>query len=376
MLNYDYQNKTRLIFGKDTQKEIGSLIKPYADKVLLHYGGGSIKRSGLYDQVVASLNEAGVKFVELGGVKPNPRLSLVNEGIKLCREDDIQFILAVGGGSVIDSAKSIAIGVPYDGDVWDFYSGKEITEALPVATILTIPATGSESSFNAVLTNEELALKVGIGNDLMRPVFSILNPELCKTLPMDQIANSAFDMMSHIMERYFTNSIHTDVIDGLAESLMRTIMKEALILREDPTNYDAWCELVQAGNLAHNGQLGLGREEDWTNHGLEHEMGAIYDCAHGAGLAVTTVAWMKYVYKKHLPMFVQFAVNVMGCQGSFREPEKLAMDGILKLEEYCKKMGLPVRMGELGIDDKNFEVMAKKCTGNGTGTMGSMEPLT
>lgn len=374
MLNYEYQNRTALIFGKDTHKTVGERIKPYADKVLLHYGGGSIKRNGVYDDVVQSLHVAGVEFVELGGVEPNPKLSLVRKGIELCRKEHIGFILAVGGGSVIDSAKSIAAGVPYDGDVWDFYSGTEIKCALPVATVLTIPATGSESSFNAVLTNEELHLKVGIGNNLLRPVFSILNPQICTTLPKNQIANAAFDMMSHIMERYFTNTTKTEVIDGLAESLLRTIMREALIVYNNPTDYDAWCELVEAGNLAHNGQMGLGRVEDWSNHGMEHEMGAIYDCAHGAGLAVTTLAWMRYIYKKHLPMFVQFAVNVMGCQGSFREPEKLAYAGIEALEEFCKKLDLPIKMGQLGIDDTNFEIMAEKCT-NG-GTLGEFEKLT
>ena len=375
MLNYDYQNPTRLVFGRGTQKQVGALVRAHADRALLVYGGGSIKKSGLYDEVTASLRSAGVAFTELSGVVPNPRVALVREGVRRCREERLPFVLAVGGGSVIDTAKAVAAGALYDGDVWDLCMGTKIERALPVGTVLTIPATGSESSPKAVLTNEEVQIKKSMGSDLLRPVFSILNPALCETLPPEQIGYSVFDMMSHIMERYFTNTLHTEVIDGLSESLLRTIMAQALLLRDHPRDYDAWCEIVEAGNLAHNGLLGLGREQDWACHGMEHELSAIYDIPHGAGLSAVTPAWMKYVSPKHLPLFGQFAVNVMGVRGSIREPARLAAAGIDALEDFSRRMGLPVRLHELGIDGENFECMAKKCTRNGAGTLGHLEEL-
>lgn len=375
MLNYDYQNPTRLVFGRGTQKQVGALVRGYADRVLLVYGGGSIKKSGLYGEVTASLRAAGVSFTELPGVVPNPRVTLAREGARLCREQSIPFVLAVGGGSVIDTAKAVAAGALYDGDLWDFCMGKKIERALPVGTVLTIPATGSESSPKAVLTNEELRIKKSMGSDLLRPAFSILNPELCETLPPEQIGYSAFDMMSHIMERYFTNTPHTEVIDGLSESLLRTIMKQALILRGDSKNYDAWCELVEAGNLAHNGLLGLGREQDWACHGMEHELSALYDIPHGAGLAAVTPAWMRYAAPKHLPLFGQFAVEVMGVRGSLRDPERLAEAGISALEDFSRRMGLPVRLHELGIGGGDFALMAEKSVQKGGGTLGHLEEL-
>ena len=375
MLNYDYQNPTRLVFGRGTQKQVGALVRGYADRVLLVYGGGSIKKSGLYGEVTASLRAAGVSFTELPGVVPNPRVTLAREGARLCREQSIPFVLAVGGGSVIDTAKAVAAGALCDGDLWDFCTGTKIEAALPVGTVLTIPATGSESSPKAVLTNEELRIKKSMGSDLLRPAFSILNPELCETLPPEQIGYSAFDMMSHIMERYFTNTPHTEVIDGLSESLLRTIMKQALILRGDSKNYDAWCELVEAGNLAHNGLLGLGREQDWACHGMEHELSALYDIPHGAGLAAVTPAWMRYVAPKHLPLFGQFAVEVMGVRGSLRDPERLAEAGISALEDFSRRMGLPVRLHELGIGGGDFALMAEKSVQKGGGTLGHLEEL-
>jgi alcohol dehydrogenase YqhD (iron-dependent ADH family) len=379
VLDFEFFNPTRLIFGKSKHKEIGSLVKPYAKKILLHYGSGSIKRTGVYDDVVASLKENEVEFVELGGVVPNPRLSLVYEGIELCRKENIGFILAVGGGSVIDSAKAIAMGVPFDGDVWDLYvTRKEVEKVLPVATILTIPAAGSESSNSSVITNEENQLKLGYGSDKIRPAFSIINPELFVTLPEEQLAYGVCDMMSHIMERYFTNTLHTDLIDGLCESTLKTIMKNALLLKENYNNYDAWAEVSLAGNIAHNGLLGVGREGDWASHAMEHELSAIYDVPHGAGLAVVTPAWMKYVYKTNVPMFAQFAVNVMGVEGSLREPEDLALEGIKRLEEFFVKMGLPIRMPELGIDETNLELMAEMATGGNRGkesTIGKLKKL-
>ena len=376
MLDYDYRNPTRLVFGRDAEKRVGALVRAYADRALLVYGGGSIKKSGLYDTVTESLRAAGVAFTELPGVVPNPRADLARDGARLCREQHIPFVLAVGGGSVIDTAKAVAAGALCDGDLWNFCTGKKIEAALPVGTVLTIPATGSESSPKAVLTNEALKLKKSMGSDLLRPVFSILDPALCETLPPEQIGYSVFDMMSHIMERYFTNTLHTEVIDGLSESLLRTIMKQALLLRAGPEDYDAWCELVEAGNLAHNGLLGLGREEDWACHGMEHELSALYDIPHGAGLSAVTPAWMRYVAPRHLPLFGQFAVEVMGVRGSLREPERLAEAGIAALEDFCRRMGLPVRLHELGIGGADFALMAEKAVQKGGGTLGHLEELT
>jgi alcohol dehydrogenase YqhD (iron-dependent ADH family) len=369
MLNFDFHVPTRLLFGKGTQREIGALLKPIAKKVLLHYGGSSIKKSGLYDEVVASLQASQVSFVELGGVVPNPRLSLVHEGIALCKREGVDLILAVGGGSAIDSAKAIAIGFYYEGDVWEVYEqGKAITAALPVATILTIPAAGSECSSSTVITNEAKQMKLGYGSDHLRPVLSIMNPELFTTLPKNQIANGVADMMSHIFERYFTNTTQTDLTDGLCETTLKTIMKNALLVSANPQNYDAWCQVGFGGTIAHNDLMGLGRAQDWACHGMEHELSAIYDVAHGAGLAVLTPAWMQYVYKTNINMFVQFAVNVMGVQGSYRDPDAIVLEGIARLREFFKKMGLPGTLSELGIDESNIELMAKKATGEAYGS--------
>ena len=305
MLNFDFYAPARILFGKGEESRIGELLKPRAKKVLLHYGGGSVKRSGLLARVTDSLTKSGISFVELSGVLPNPRLSLVHEGIALCRKEQVDLILAVGGGSVIDSAKAIAVGVYYDGDVWDLYETfLQVERALPVATILTIPAAGSESSEHTVITNEEKGSKRGYGNPLLRPVLSIMNPELFFTLPKAQLGYGVADMMSHVFERYFTNTTHTDLTDGLCEVTLKTLMKNAPIALGDMHNYEAWCELGFGGTVAHNGLVGMGREQDWACHDMEHMLSAVYDIPHGAGLAVLTPAWMQYVYKDNINMFV------------------------------------------------------------------------
>lgn len=363
MLNFNLHIPTRIVFGSGTQKQVGSLLKPLAKKILVHYGGGSIRKSGLYDEVIASLNENGIDFVELGGVVPNPRLSLVHEGIALCKAEGVDFILAVGGGSAIDSAKAIAMGVYYDGDIWEVYEqGKAVDKALPLATVLTIPAAGSESSPGTVITNEEKQMKLGYNNKNLVPVISFMNPELFFTLPKSQIGNGVADMMSHIFERYFTNTKNTDLTDGLCESVLRTIIKNAPVVSENPQDYEAWCEVGFAGSVAHNNLLGMGREEDWACHGMEHELSAIYDVAHGAGLAVLTPAWMEYVYKDNVGMFVQFAVNVMGVSCSYRNPDAIVREGIARLREFFHKLGMAGTLAELGIDGANLELMAKKAT--------------
>lgn len=363
MQNFSFQVPTRLIFGRGEENNVGQLIKPYASKILLHYGGGSIKCSGLYDRIVASLKQAGLPFVELGGVVPNPRVDLVREGVQLCRNEGVQLVLAVGGGSVIDSAKAIAAGTLYDGDVWELFTrGAPTGKALPVATVLTIPAAGSESSKVTVISNDESQRKVGYHDECLRPVFSILNPELFFTLPRNQIANGVADMMCHIFERYFTQEQHTDVTDELCEGVLRAIMRNAPLVYADSTNYDAWAEIGFAGALAHNDLLGRGRTECWACHGMEHELSALYDVAHGAGLAVVTPAWMEYIWRENPALFAQFACNVMGVTPN-RNTEKVIAEGIARLRAFWASLGLPLTLGELGIPTDRLEEMAKKCTG-------------
>lgn len=363
MLNFDFYAPARIVFGRETQHEIGKLLKLHARKVLLHYGGGSIKKSGLYDQVVKSLRENDIAFVELGGVKPNPRLELAHEGIALCRAEAVDLILAVGGGSVIDSAKAIAMGVYLDHDVWEVYEKQSpIEKALPLAIILTIPAAGSESSGDTVITKEDIQRKYGYGSPKLRPLISVMNPELFFTLPKNQIANGVADMMSHVFERYFTNTLNTDLTDSLCEATLKTIIKNAPILMKNGQDYDAWAEIGFGGTVAHNGLLGMGREQDWACHDMEHELSAHYDVAHGAGLAVLTPAWMQYVHKTNPSMFVQFAVNVMGVERSFRDSEAIIQDGIARLQAFYSGMGLPQTLKELGIDDSQLTTMAKKAS--------------
>ncbi|MDR3314365.1 MAG: iron-containing alcohol dehydrogenase [Oscillospiraceae bacterium] len=364
MQNFTFDIPTKLVFGRDTQKQIGALLKPYAKKILLHYGGGSIKRSGLYDEVTASLRTAGIEFLELGGVVPNPRLSLVRAGIALCRREGVELILAVGGGSAIDSAKAIAMGVLFEGDIWQVFNDDlHVERALPVATVLTIPAAGSESSESCVITNEEAQLKYGHTDACVRPVLSVVNPALFATLPPNQAANGVADMMSHIFERYFTNTRHTDVTDELCEGLLRAILRNAPKVIEAPGDYDAWSEIGWAGSLAHNDLVGKGREQDWACHGMEHELSAVYDIPHGAGLAVLTPAWMRYVYKTNAPMFLQFAREVMGVRTEGRDADGTILEAVTRLQAFFRRMGLAQSLQELGIGEERLEEMAKKATG-------------
>lgn len=366
MDNFIFQNCTKIIFGKDTEKKVGDETKKFAKNVLLHYGGGSIKKYGLYNTVKESLKGAGLNVIELGGVQPNPRLKLVNEGIKICRDNKIEFILAVGGGSVIDSAKAISIGVPYNGDVWDFYTGKsEIKDVLPIGVVLTIPAAGSESSPSSVITREEGDLKRACGSNLIRPRFAILNPEITYTLPDYQTVCGAADIMAHIMERYFTQTDDVDFTDRLCEATLKTMIKNVPLALDDPKNYGARSQIMWAGTVAHNDLLGTGREEDWASHAIEHEISGIYDVAHGAGLAVIFPAWMKYVYKENIERFAQFAVKVWNVDVDLNDLEQVVLDGITKMENFFTSIGLPVRLGELNIPGEKLELMAEKCTALG-----------
>jgi len=376
MNNFVFQNATKIIFGKETEAQVGLETKKHADKVLLHYGGGSIKQSGLYDIIIQSLKDAGVGYVELSGVQANPRLSLVYEGIKICREEYISFILAVGGGSVIDSAKAISVGVPYDGDVWDFYTGKaKVDKALPIGTVLTIPAAGSDSSPSSVITNEDGWYKRGLSSEHIRPVFSILNPELTYTLPDYQTACGAADIMAHIMERYFTNVKSVELTDRLCEATLKTMINNVPKVLLNPLSYSARAEIMWAGTIAHNDLLGTGRAGDWASHDIEHELSAIYDIAHGAGLAIIFPAWMSYVYKQDISRFAQFAARVWDVEYNAFNPEETALKGIEKLKEFFSFIGLPVSLEEADIDDSRIDEMADKCTGSDTHTVGSFKKL-
>ena len=366
MENFTFQNATKIIFGKGSEAETGRETARHGKKALLHYGGGSIRASGLYDRVCRSLREAGVEFVELGGVKPNPRLGLVQEGIRLCRDRKIDFILAVGGGSVIDSAKAIAIGVPHNGDVWDFYARKlPVEQSLPVGVVLTIPAAGSESSNGSVITNEQGWYKKDAGGECMRPRFAIMNPELTFSLPPYQTACGAADIMAHVMERYFTRVQSVDFTDRLCEATLRTIIENVPVALAKPDDYDSRAEIMWASTIAHNDLLGTGRVGDWASHYIEHELSGIYDVAHGAGLAVVFPAWMKHVYRNDVSRFARFASRVWGVEPRFDWPERTALEGIGRAKTFFRDIGLPTSLKELGVTDDRTEEMAKKATEKG-----------
>lgn len=379
MYNFKYFTPTKVIFGRDTEKQTGELVKSCGcRKVLIHYGGGSVKRSGLLDRVKASLEAEQIAYVELGGAVPNPRLSLVYEGIGLCEREGVDFILAVGGGSAIDSAKAIGYGAANEGDVWDFYDHTRHADAcLPIGVILTIAATGSEMSDSSVITKEDGLVKRGYNNDLCRPVFAVMNPELTMTLPDYQTACGCTDILMHTMERYFTSGGNMEITDSIAEALMRTVISNSLILRDDPHNYDARAEIMWAGSLSHNGLTGCGNNGgDFATHMLEHEMGGMYDVAHGAGLAAVWGSWARYVYRECLPRFRRFAVNVMGITDS-GSPEETALKGIEAMEDFFRSIHMPTSFRELGLEpgEDELELMAKKCSAAVGGHKGSAKVL-
>ena len=368
MEDFVFQNTVKIIFGKETEKKAGFEIKKSGSRnVLLHYGGGSIKRTGLYDRVVQSLKENGLKFKELGGAMPNPGLSIVRKGIKLCKENKIDFILAAGGGSVIDSAKAISIGSKYDGDVWDFFEGKSKPEdAIPVGVILTIPAAGSESSDVTVITNEVGLIKRGFHDEILLPEFAVLNPELTLSLPLFQIACGTADILSHTFERYFTPTKNRDLTDRLCEGLMLSVIKNAKqVLSKEKPDYDSMAELMWASTIAHNGILGTGRIGDWGTHKLGHELSALFGVTHGASLSIMFPAWMKYVYKNNLDIFVQFAQRIFSVKSDALSKEETALKGIKQLEEFYKEMRLPVRLSDIEIDLDKIDEMAKKVVSRG-----------
>ncbi len=378
--DFNFYAPTRVVFGRESEKKIGELVAANGGKkVLIHYGGGSAQRSGLLDVVREQLRGAGIAFCELGGVVPNPLLSKVREGIELCRNEGVDFILAVGGGSVIDSSKAIGYGVPYDGDVWDFWAGKAVPkQCLPIGVVLTIPAAGSEMSSSCVITADEGLLKRGINSDLCRCRFAVMNPERTFTLPPYQTAAGATDIMMHTMERYFSKYEDMTLTDAISEALLRTVKDSALVVMRNPEDYRHRAQIMWAGSLAHNDLTECGTEKDFATHRLEHELSALFGVTHGAGLAAIWPSWARYVKGKHLSRFVQFAVNVMGIPNDFSHPEETAERGICAVEEFYHQIGMPTSIHELlgrEITDQEIDTMVEKCSRGGTITLGAMEVL-
>ena len=376
MDNFTHQNPTKIIFGKGVEKTVGEECARYGGKVLLHYGGGSIKKTGLHAALTASLARAGVQVVELPGVKPNPRLSLVREGIALCRKHGVELVLAVGGGSVIDSAKAIAAGAVFEGDVWDFFVTDLLPEkALPVGVVLTIPAAGSESSTGCVITKEEGGYKRAFNSEQVYPRFAFLNPELAFTLPDFQVSSGVVDILAHLMERYFTNTQRVELTDRLIEATMKTVINNVHAVLKKRDDYDAWAEIMWSGTLAHNNLLNTGREGDWGSHDIEHELSGMYDVTHGAGLAVVFPAWMKHVLDQDVDRFAQFGARVFGVDHAFFTPRKTAEEGISRLTAFFRSIGMPVTLKELGVPDDRLAEMADKCTNGNQTTVGHFVAL-
>ncbi len=378
MENFTFWSPTYFVFGKDQENNTAQYVKRFGgSKVLIHYGGGSVIRSGLLDRVKKSLDSEAIAYVELGGVMPNPRSGLVYEGIALCKKENVDFVLAVGGGSTIDSAKAIAAGAVYDGDFWDYYQGKPVVNALPIGTILTIAAAGSEGSPDSVITKEEGMFKRGASGEGFRPKFSILNPALTQTLPPYQTASGVADIMAHLFERYFTNTKDVEVTDRMIEGLLLTMIHEAPKVIADPNDYQARANIMWAGMMAHNNSCGVGRGQDWASHDIEHELSALYDCTHGAGLAVVFPAWMTYTMNHNVLRFAQLATRVWGCQMDFEHPEITAKAGIMALRTFFKSLGLPGNFEELGAKAEDIPKMAKTaCFGDGRGgSVGGFVPL-
>ena len=381
MKDFNYYAPTEVVFGEQSEEQVAALVKKYGGtKVLLHYGGKSAERSGLLDKMSRLLTEGGIPFVTLGGVVPNPRLSLARQGIELCRKEGVDFILAVGGGSVIDSAKCIAYGVCMDGDVWDLYIGKAEAPKtmLPVASVLTIPAAGSEMSEASVITNEDGDVKIGYSNNMSRPKFAIMNPRRTMTLPPYQTAAGVTDMMMHTMERYFTHDDDMDVTTDIAEALLKSIKNAVFAVLKNPEDYRYRAQIMWAGSVMHNGLTGCGQQDDWATHQLEHELSAMFDVTHGAGLAAVWPSWARYVMHENLSRFVRFAVNVMDVPNDFTDPEGTALKGIEAMERFYHAIGMPVNIKELigkDISDDEIKVMARKCSRDYQRTCGSFKVL-
>lgn len=377
MNDFNYYTPTRYVFGRGVEAQTGELTRCMGvEKVLLVYGGGSVVRSGLLDRVKASLDAVGVKYCEMGGVQPNPTDDRVYEGIDICRSENLTGIVAVGGGSAIDTAKAIACGVPYEGDFWDFYAGKKIVEeALPVGVVLTIPAAGSEGSGNSVITKLDGLHKISLRTDsALRPKFAVMNPELTFTLPPYQTASGIADMMAHIFERYFTNTPEVEVTDRVSEGVLKAIITEAPRVMAEPENYDARANIMWCGTLAHNGICGTGRQEDWVSHFMEHELSAVYGVTHGAGLAVMTPAWMTFMATHNPKKGAQLARRVFDVD--IEDDTQAALEGISRLRTFYASLGLPITLAQLGVDNPDFDLLVKKLHENKGEVIGGYYRLT
>jgi len=379
MLDFTFHTPTKVVFGRSAEEKLGVLLREQGcRKVLVHFGGGSVIRSGLLDRVRETLRKEGLSWIELGGVVPNPRLSLVNEGIDLGRREGVDFILAVGGGSVIDSAKAIGYGLGSGGDVWELFERKrKVTDCTPLGVVLTIAATGSEMSPSCVITAEDGWQKRGCTSELCRPRFAIMDPQLTMTLPDYQTASGCVDILMHTMERWFYGSGGMDITEGISASLMRTVMKHALILRDDPQNYESRAEILWAGALSHNGLTGCGTDGgDWAPHKIEHELSGLFDVAHGAGLAAIWGSWARFVARQAPERFVRFAQHVMGVRGAGTDQE-MALQGIEAFEAFCRAIHMPVSLSELGVapSDAQIREMAEKCIAGLGGPAGKVIKL-
>ncbi len=381
MKDFNFYAPTRVVFGREAEEKLPQLIQQYGGgKVLVHFGGGSARKSGLLDKVEKMLTEADISFVELGGVVPNPLLSKVKEGIALCQKEQVDFILAVGGGSVIDSAKAIGYGVGYSGDVWDFWDGKAVPQScLPIGVMLTIPAAGSEMSSSCVITNDEGMLKRGVNSDLCRCKFAIMNPERTYTLPPYQTAAGATDIMMHTMERYFSKYEDALLTDAIAEALLRTVMEATPEVLKNPEDYRHRAAIMWASSLSHNDLTECGTEKDFACHKLEHELSGLFGVTHGAGLAAIWGSWARYVMDKHLNRFAKFAVNVMGVTNDFTDAKATALKGVEAIERFFHAIGMPTSIPELigrQATDEEIETLVEKCSRGGKMNIGAMEVLT
>ncbi len=380
MVHFEYYTPTRVVFGPDAEDKTGELIKALnAKKVLLHYGGGSALVSGLMDKVCDSLDRSGIEYLALGGVVPNPRLSLVREGISLCKKEGIDFILAIGGGSVIDSAKAIAYGACVDFDVWDFYSRKaQATKCLHIGCVLTIAAAGSEMSWSSVITNEATGEKRGYSNDLCRCQFAMMNPKWTLSTPAYSTACGCVDILMHTMERYFGSGESLELTDEISEALMRTVIRAARAVHANPKDEIARAELMWASSLSHNGLMDGGRRGDWSCHQLEHELSGRFDVAHGAGLAAIWSAWARYVCQNDLSRFARFAIQVMDVEPHDMDIPEIVAEGILNMESFFESIGMPTSLTALGIEvtENLFDELADDCSFQGTRTIGSFRQLT
>lgn len=377
MDNFEFTSPTKFYFGKGAELKAGEYLSSIGvENVLLVSGKSSAEKSGLLGSIRERLDEAGIKHHTLLGVVPNPRDDKVYEGIKICREKNVDFVLGVGGGSAVDTAKAIAVGVPYEGDFWDFYEGRALVKkALKIGTVITLPATGSEGSQSSVITKIDGMVKRGLNTDFIRPVVSFMNPELTFSLPPYQTAAGITDMLAHIMERYLSNSKAVDLTDRMCEAVMKSIISEGKKVMDNPTDYDARANLFWAGTIAHNNVLGIGREQDWSSHLIEHELSALYDVAHGAGLAVVMPNFMRYTLDHDVSRYAQFAVRVFDCDPDFHDLRKTALEGIERLSQFLKSIGMPLTFAEIGAREADIPLLVSKVRRNNQDSVGYFMPL-